>query len=282
MIVNNIMSITMWSKNRSCCPTSSAAELRARTLKAWFAVHLALCTSNSTISMRIRLETFPSFIGHNQGTSNERLTALGWTQVNSEDTDMNEIWSLLSRNSHPGGAQTSHIMRRALRSLFIYLFRSSAQKKSYLVFGDSRPFLQISTATMRHKLFTYITANWMLLDHLLVKCALGSFSPPRPTPHTPAPVLSYHLANTGKLGSISFFSPNSPFHLLLPLQITKSSPLPTCSCVTIASKSEEKAWRGDLAFLSYWSENGWDTDNGLYFCFLQRLFCPCFSFRSLI
>lgn len=66
-------------------------------LKAQLAVHLALCTSNSTIAMRICLEPFPSLMGHNQGTSTGQVTSLGWTQANSEDTDMNEIWSAASK-----------------------------------------------------------------------------------------------------------------------------------------------------------------------------------------
>ena len=83
-------------------------------------------------------------------------------------------------------------------SLHISLLSSCTQAYLYLFFGDSRPLLQMSPTTMRGtKHFTCIPA----IQHALWTLKICSGFPlPQP-----APVLSYHLANTGKRGSISFF-----------------------------------------------------------------------------
>lgn len=165
----------------------------------------SLCTSNSTASTKIGLETSSSLTGHNQRTPTEQLTAVGWTHTNSEGTDVNEIWSLPSGTHIPEGPKP-HTQCRAHCS---FLCSVQVLRAWFHLFGDSRPLLQIPTATTRRLNSSHTS--------LLTECSrIKVWSGLLASPLSPTPMLNYHLANIGRHGSINFFSPDSPFHLLVP------------------------------------------------------------------
>lgn len=91
------------------------------------------------------------------------------------------------------------------------------------LFGDSRPLLQISTATRRHLNSLHLALiTDTFFEHL--NCHLG------PLPSHPAPMLSYNLANIASFGSISF---TFPLVLLSTTQLP-SNPLNLIPCLQAA------------------------------------------------